>query len=126
MDGYFLEYMKGASVRERPASSQGKVDRPPDRTGRAAALVAICLGSFVIQLDATIVNVALPSIGRSVGGSVSVLQWVVDSYTLVLAAGMLTAGSLAARRVFLLGLIGFVIGSSICAVAPNLGVLIAV
>ncbi|HEX3873230.1 MAG TPA: MFS transporter [Solirubrobacteraceae bacterium] len=98
-----------------------------DRRGRFV-LVAVCLGFFMIQLDATVVNVALPAIGRDVGGSFAGLQWVVDSYTLVLAAAMLCAGSLAdrlgARRLFELGLIGFGIGSAACAAAPDLVVLI--
>jgi len=96
---------------------------------RTAALAAICLGFFVIQLDVTIVNVALPTIQRGIGGTVAGLQWVVDGYTLALASVMLTAGSMAdrsgARRVYLIGLAGFAAGSAACALAPGLGVLIA-
>ena len=66
--------------------------------GTRISLLAVCLGFFVIQLDATIVNVALPSIARDFGGGLSRLQWVVDAYTLVLAGLMLTAGALAANR----------------------------
>ena len=58
----------------------------------AAALISVCLGFFVIQLDVTIVNVALPAIQREIGGSLAGLQWVVDAYTLALASIMLTAG----------------------------------
>jgi DHA2 family methylenomycin A resistance protein-like MFS transporter len=97
--------------------------------GQAAALLSVCLGFFVIQLDVTIVNVALPSIQHEIGGSVAGLQWVIDAYTLALAALMLTAGSaadrLGARRVFLIGLTAFGLGSAACAAAPSLGVLIA-
>ena len=93
------------------------------------ALIAVCLGFFVIQLDVTIVNVALPTIQHEIGGTVGGLQWVVDSYTLALASVMLTAGSMAdrggARRVFLIGLAGFAAGSAACAAAPDLPVLIA-
>jgi DHA2 family methylenomycin A resistance protein-like MFS transporter len=93
------------------------------------ALVAVCLGFFVIQLDVTIVNVALPAIQRDIGGTVAGLQWVIDAYTLALAAVMLTAGSaadrLGAKKVFLAGLAGFAAGSAGCAAAPDLGVLIA-
>lgn len=82
---------------------------------RTAALAAICLGFFVIQLDVTIVNVALPTIQHEIGGTVAGLQWVVDGYTLALASVMLTAGSMAdrsgARRVYLIGLAGFAAGS---------------
>ena len=77
------------------------------------ALVTVCLGFFVIQLDVTIVNVALPTIQRAVGGTVAGLQWVIDAYTLALAAVMLTAGSaadrLGAKKVFMIGLAGFAI-----------------
>jgi DHA2 family methylenomycin A resistance protein-like MFS transporter len=97
--------------------------------GSTEALVSVCLGFFVIQLDVTIVNVALPAIQREVGGSTGGLQWIIDAYTLALAALMLTAGSLAdrtgARRVFTAGLVVFGIGSAACAAAPSLGVLIA-
>jgi DHA2 family methylenomycin A resistance protein-like MFS transporter len=100
----------------------------PDRTA-TLALLAVCLGFFVIQLDVTIVNVALPTIQRDVGGTVAGLQWVIDAYTLALAAVMLTAGSaadrLGAKRVFLAGLAAFAAGSAACAAAPDLAVLIA-
>jgi len=89
----------------------------------------MCLGFFVIQLDVTIVNVALPAIGRQIGGSLAGLQWVVDAYTLALASIMLTAGSAAdrigARKVFAAGLTVFAVGSAGCAAAPALGVLVA-
>ena len=96
---------------------------------RLLAPAAVCLGFFVILLDVTIVNVALPTIQHDIGGSVAGLQWVVDSYTLALASVMLTAGSMAdrrgARRVYLIGLAGFAAGSAACALAPSLGALIA-
>jgi MFS transporter, DHA2 family, methylenomycin A resistance protein len=98
-----------------------------DRRGRLV-LVAVCLGFFMIQVDATVVNVALPAIGRELGGSFGGLQWVIDSYTLVLAAAMLGAGSVAdrigVRRLFEIGLIVFTIGSAACAAAPDLIALI--
>ena len=97
-----------------PAAKPGRRGRP------AAALVSVCLGFFVIQLDVTVVNVALPAIQRQIGGSLAGLQWVVDAYTLALAAIMLTAGSAAdrvgARRTFTLGLAAFAAGSAACAV----------
>lgn len=93
------------------------------------SLLAVCTGFFVIQLDATVVNVALPDIARSLGASLSHLQWVVDAYTLALAGLMLTAGSLAdrlgARRVFTIGMAVFTAGSLACSLAPGLGVLVA-
>jgi MFS transporter, DHA2 family, methylenomycin A resistance protein len=94
----------------------------PDRAAKLA-LVAVCLGFFVIQLDVTIVNVALPAIQRDIGGTVAGLQWVIDAYTLALAAVMLTAGSaadrLGAKRVFMAGLAAFAAGSAGCAAAPG-------
>ena len=118
-----------------PATTATRRDRMQAAAGggsphaRTVALAAICLGFFVIQLDVTIVNVALPTIQREIGGTVAGLQWVVDSYTLALASVMLTAGSMAdrtgARRVYLIGLAGFAAGSAACALAPGLGVLIA-
>lgn len=85
--------------------------------------MAVCIGFFVIQIDATAVNVALPSIARGLGASLSHLQWVIDAYTLALAGFMLTAGSMAdrlgARRVFALGMAVFTAGSLTCALAPD-------
>jgi len=103
---------------------------PREGRGRsAAALISVCLGFFVIQLDVTIVNVASPAIQLQMGGSLAGLQWVVDAYTLALASIMLTAGSTAdrvgARKVFTLGLAAFALGSAACAAAPALGVLVA-
>ena len=103
---------------------------PREGRGRAAAaLISVCLGFFVIQLDVTIVNVALPAIQGEIGGSLAGLQWVVDAYTLALASIMLTAGSTAdrvgARKIFTFGLAAFALGSAACAAAPELGVLVA-
>jgi EmrB/QacA subfamily drug resistance transporter len=79
-------------------------------------LIAVCLGTFMLLLDVTIVNVALPSIQSSLGASFSDLQWVVDAYALMLAALLLTTGSLAdlfgRRLVFVVGLVVFT-GSSL-------------
>ena len=69
----------------RPAGTPVSAD-PPARGRAAAALISVCLGFFVIQLDITIVNVALPAIQREIGGSLAGLQWVVDAYTLALVA----------------------------------------
>ncbi len=84
---------------------------------------------LIVGLDATIVNVALPAIHRSFDASLDDLQWVVDAYTLPLACLLILGGSTAdrigRRRVFQTGLVTFVIGSTLCAVAPTLGVLIA-
>jgi MFS transporter, DHA2 family, methylenomycin A resistance protein len=72
-------------------------DASPGDARATIALISVCLGFFVIQLDVTIVNVALPAIQRVIGGSLAGLQWVIDAYTLALASIMLTAGSTADR-----------------------------
>ncbi|MBO0874918.1 MAG: MFS transporter, partial [Pseudonocardia sp.] len=96
---------------------------------RRLALVALCLGFLVVQLDVTVVNVALEAIRREIGGSLSDQQWVVDSYTLVLAAGMLGAGSsgdrFGVRRVYAAGMILFALASVACALAPGIAALVA-
>jgi EmrB/QacA subfamily drug resistance transporter len=82
-----------------------------------------------VGLDTTIVNVALPSIRKELHASVSGLQWTIDAYTLVLASLLMLAGSTAdrigRRRVFQTGLIVFSLGSLMCGLAPNLGMLVA-
>ena len=94
-----------------------------------ASLAVICIGYFLVILDATVTNVALPSIGRELHGSITGLQWVVDAYTLSFAALLLTGGALAerlgGRRVFAAGLALFAAASAACALAPALGVLVA-
>ena len=96
---------------------------------RRWVLIVACAGLFLVQLDVTIVNVALARIGRGLGASTSGLQWVVDGYALVLATLMLTAGEVAdrsgRRRVFVAGLAIFAAGSAVCALAPSIAVLVA-
>jgi EmrB/QacA subfamily drug resistance transporter len=86
-------------------------------------LVAVCTGVFMLLLDITIVNVALPDIQRELGASLSDLQWVIDAYALTLAALQLTAGSLADRygrkRLFAIGTVVFTVGSLFCGLAPD-------
>src|ERR1700745_4473077 len=80
---------------------------------------------FIVGLDSTIVNVALPNIVRDFRASVSGLQWTIDAYTLVLAVLLMLSGSsadrLGRRRVFQIGLALFTIGSLLCSLAPGLG-----
>lgn len=100
-----------------------------DRARKLATLAITCIGLFMVLLDMTIVNVALPTIQSSLNASLSDLQWVVDAYTLPFAALLLTAGTLGDRygrkRMFLVGLVVFTLGSALCGFAPSLGVLIA-
>ena len=107
----------------------------PDNTSshshlaKALALAAMSLGLGVVQLDITIVNTALSSIGTSLGGSVAELQWVVTAYTIAFAAFILTAGALGdrvgAKRIFLGGFAIFTLASLACALAPSAIFLIA-
>jgi len=87
-------------------------------------LTAVCTGVFMLLLDITIVNVALPDIQEQLDASLSDLQWVIDAYALSLAALLLTAGSLAdlfgRRRVFVIGLLLFTIGSVACGAAQDI------
>jgi DHA2 family methylenomycin A resistance protein-like MFS transporter len=91
-------------------------------------LVAVCLGYFVVILDTTIVNVALPALRTDLGAGVRGLQWVVDGYLLMFAALLLSCGTLAdlvgAKRVFQVGLALFVVSSIGCGLAANLAVLV--
>src|SRR5436190_16454225 len=86
-------------------------------------LAICCMSIFVVSLDNTIVNVALPSIRSELHASVSQLQWTVDAYTVVLASLLVLAGSIADRvgraRVFSVGLVVFSVGSLLCSAAPN-------
>ncbi|OIJ63184.1 MFS transporter [Streptomyces mangrovisoli] len=92
-------------------------------------MAAAVLGFFVITFDAVVVNVALPSIRHDVGGGITGLQWVVDGYTLMFAALLLSAGSLAdrigARRALAAGMTVFAAASAACGLAPTLGTLVA-
>jgi EmrB/QacA subfamily drug resistance transporter len=102
--------------------------RPADEH-RWLILGICCLSLLIVGLDATIVNVALPAIHRSLHASLDGLQWIVDAYTLPLASLLMLGGSsgdrLGRRRVFQAGLLTFVGASALCAAAPSLGVLIA-
>jgi DHA2 family methylenomycin A resistance protein-like MFS transporter len=93
-------------------------------------LLAVSLGYFMVILDATAVNLALPALRQDLGGGITGLQWVVDGYTLAFAALLLSAGvagdRFGPRRVFLAGLSLFTAASAGCALAPALGVLVVI
>ncbi|HEX5303218.1 MAG TPA: MFS transporter [Streptosporangiaceae bacterium] len=96
---------------------------------RRLLVLVICSSSlFIVGLDSTIVNIALPSIGRDLHASVAGLQWTVDGYALVLASLLMLSGATAdrvgRRRVFQIGLATFTAGSALCSLAPGLGWLV--
>lgn len=100
-------------------------------TSRArGVLAATVVGSGMAFLDGTVVNVALPRIGRELGASVAGLQWILDGYLLSLAALILVAGSLGdrygRRRVFVIGVVWFGVASLLCGLAPTTEALVAV
>ena len=92
-------------------------------------LIAVCTAIFMLLLDITVVNVALPDIQRDLDASFAQLQWVVDAYALTLATTVLAAGSLAdlfgRRRVFTVGLVLFTVASFGCGISTDAGLLIA-
>jgi MFS transporter, DHA2 family, methylenomycin A resistance protein len=112
--------------------AQPDVARPDAETGargRGWALLAASLGFAVVQLDVSVVNVAVKAIGANLGGSITGLQWVISAYTLAFAVLILSAGALGdrigAKRVFVGGFVVFTLASAACGLAPNLATLIA-
>src|SRR5205814_2547437 len=87
-------------------------------------LVAAILGTGIVFLDSTVVNIALPALRDDLGGGLAGQQWVVEAYLLTLSALLLIGGSLGdifgPRRVFFIGPVGFGISSVLCAVAPSI------
>ena len=100
-----------------------------DRRLKVATILSMCLAMFMVLLDNTVVNVALPSISEDVGTSVSGLQWIVNAYTLLFASLMLTAGTLGdlygRKRVVVGGLALFTLASVLCGLAPSVELLVA-
>jgi MFS transporter, DHA2 family, methylenomycin A resistance protein len=106
----------------------GEAPKASDR-GRSLTLFAACLGFAVVQLDVSVVNVAIKPIGEELGGGIGGLQWVISAYTIAFAALILTAGALGdrigAKRVFVAGFLVFTAASALCGLAPSLAILIA-
>jgi EmrB/QacA subfamily drug resistance transporter len=104
-------------------------DGPAGRRRRMLVLLICSSSLFMTYLDSTILNVALPTLQHDLHASLSALQWVADAYLLVITCILLLAGSAADRigrkRLFLIGLTGFSLGSLLCSIAPSVGWLIA-
>lgn len=99
-----------------------------DRRIKLFTIGAMCFGLFMVMLDNTVVNLALPTIQRELSSGLTGLQWIVDAFTLLLASLMLTGGTLGdlfgRKRIFMAGLAIFTAGSLLCALSPSIGVLI--
>jgi len=124
--------MSVADVLGRAGRRGREITIPEGPEGRRHRLVVllICSSSlFITYLDSTILNVALPTIQADLHASLAALQWVADAYLLVVASLLLLSGSMADRlgrkRLFLIGLSGFSVGSLLCSLAPDTGSLIA-
>ena len=114
----------GAVLSEQDPPGRGEHRRDTGQRGNKWwTLVAVCMGTFMLLLDVTIVNVALPDIQQALNSSFSDLQWIVDAYALTLAAFLLTAGSLAdmygRRLMYLIGLVVFTCASALCGFAAS-------
>src|SRR5690349_4537185 len=100
-----------------------------ERHDRMRVLAICCLSLFLVGLDVTVVNVALPSIAGDLGSGISGLQWTIDAYSLVMASLLLfsgaTADRLGRRRVFVTGLAVFSGASVLCSAAPTVELLVA-
>lgn len=117
----------GAQSPAPPTTTPGSTPAPP-RLHAALALASVCLGFFMILLDGSALNIALPAVQQDIHGSIAALQWVVNIYTIPLASVLLTAGNLGdrigARRLFVWSLALFTLASLACALSPNLGLLV--
>jgi DHA2 family methylenomycin A resistance protein-like MFS transporter len=112
-----------------PSPASGTSTTAPDAPHARTVLTIGSLGFFLITLDISIVNVALPNITRDLGGGTSGQQWTIDGYTLLFAALLLFAGNLTdrigAKKALALGIVAFTLASAACAAAPGIGTLIA-
>src|ERR1700755_1990452 len=115
---------------DSPAPAGGPIAGTGDRglPNRWRILAVLGAVAFMAQLDLFVVNIGVPAIGRSFGGSLTGLSWVLNAYAIVFAALLVPAGRLAdhfgRRRFLLTGVVVFVAASVLCALAPSLGILV--
>jgi DHA2 family methylenomycin A resistance protein-like MFS transporter len=121
--------MRANTIKYEAFDDANGAPRGASRLATSLTLAAMSLGYGVVQLDVTIVNTALDAMGKTLGGGVAELQWVVSAYTIAFAAFILTAGALGdrigAKRIFMAGFAIFTAASLACALSPNAIVLIA-
>jgi len=114
---------------ERPNRRSESPPKPELGAKRTAVLLLVCVAQFVLLVDDTIVNVALPTIGTDLKFTGNSLSWVTNAYFLTFGGFLLIGGGLAdllgRRRLFVVGLVLFVVASAVCGAAPNAGTLIA-
>lgn len=112
----------------RAALHARSADGALTRRDRLIILATCCLSLFIVGLDVSAVNVALPSISSDLGATPSQLQWILDSYALVIASLLIFGGSLGDRlgrkRIFQVGLVTFGLASVLCSLAPTPEILI--
>jgi EmrB/QacA subfamily drug resistance transporter len=112
-----------------PAARRGALPGLTDANRRWWTLVGACMGLFVLMLDSTVINVALPDIARDLDATTPGLQWVMNAYLLMLAAFVVSAGRLGdilgRRRVFLIGMTAFMAGSAVAALSDTERILVA-
>ena len=120
--------MRANTIKYETFDDANGAPRTASRLATSLTLAAMSLGYGVVQLDVTIVNTALDAMGKTLGGGVAELQWVVSAYTIAFAAFILTAGALGdrigAKRIFMAGFAIFTAASLACALSPNAVVLI--
>ena len=116
------------SSRERSLDKTAAAIHELSRNRRIGVLLVCCMSLFIVGLDVTVVNVALPSIGRELHAGISGLQWTVGAYTVVMASLLMFSGSTAdrfgRRRTFVFGLTVFSVASLLCSLAPSVGLLV--
>jgi EmrB/QacA subfamily drug resistance transporter len=121
-----VAFAESAGGRE-PGSAPEGAPQPERRDW--APLLAVCAGYFMVILDVTVINVAVPVIGSELSASLTGIQWITDGYTLVLAGFLLTGGALGDRlghrRVYCSGVVVFTASSAACALASSTGFLVA-
>src|SRR6516165_8558169 len=118
-----MSELNAETAAQQSVAAAGAQAPAAQQNGKWWTLVAVCLGTFMLLVDITIVTVALPDIQRALHSSFSDLQWIVDAYALTLAAFLLTAGSLAdmygRRLLYLAGLVIFTGASALCGFAVS-------